>query len=90
MSVKLNVHYFLPGLTDDQDIIEVEGFSVGQCLEQLISRFPRTKEWLFAEDGDLSNLVDVYVNLENTTPEGLTRLVQDGDEIHLIMMLSGG
>ena len=90
LSVKINVHYFLPHLTNDQDVVEVEGRTIGQCLEKLVARFPKVREWLFGKDGNLSNLVDVYVNLESAYPEGLAKLVKDGDEIHIIMMISGG
>ncbi|MFC1954303.1 MoaD/ThiS family protein [Chloroflexota bacterium] len=90
MSVKINVHYFLPSLTDDQDVVQVTGTSVGQCLEQLVSRFPKLRGRVFEEDGKLSNYFDVYVNLENASPEGLAKPVNDGDEIHLIMLVSGG
>ncbi|OGO19309.1 MAG: hypothetical protein A2144_13455 [Chloroflexi bacterium RBG_16_50_9] len=90
MSVKVNVHYFLPHLTRDQDIVEVYGNTVDECLEQFISEYPKAREWLFREDGNLSNLVDVRVNLESSEPEGLAKPVKDGDEILLVMMISGG
>ena len=90
VSVKINVHYFLPSLTNDQDVVPVKGSTVGQCLEQLASRFPKVREWVYEKDGKLSNLIDVYVNLENAYPEGLAKPVKDGDEIHIIMMISGG
>jgi len=90
VSVKINVHYFLPSFTDDQDIVEVKGNTVGQCLEKLVSRFPKLRERVFMEDGSLGNFFDIYVNLEDAYPEGLLKPVNDGDEIHLIMMISGG
>jgi len=45
---------------------------------------------VFMEDGSLGNFFDIYVNLEDAYPEGLLKPVNDGDEIHLIMMISGG
>jgi molybdopterin converting factor small subunit len=35
-------------------------------------------------------VVEVYVNNESAYPEELAKPVQDGDEIHLILMLAGG
>jgi molybdopterin converting factor small subunit len=90
VSVKINVHYFLPHLTNDQDVVEVKGSTISQCLEQLVARFPKAREWLFGKDGNLSNLIDVYVNQESAYPDGLTKPVKDGDEISIIMMISGG
>lgn len=90
VSVKINVRYFLPHLTDDQDIIEVSGNTIGQCFEQLITQFPKAKRWLFGKDGNISNFIDIYLNLESTYPDELTTPVKDGDEIQIVMKLSGG
>ena len=90
MSVKINVYYFLPHLTNDQEIVEVNGNTVGECLNQLVSIYPKAKEWLFGKDGNLSNFLNIYVNLEDTHPDELTTVVKDGDEIHIVMHLTGG
>lgn len=90
MSVKINVRHFLPHLTDDQDVVEVEGSTVGQCLENLVARFPKLRRWLFGKDGKLSNFLDIYVTLENLPQDELTKPVNDGDEIHIVMRISGG
>jgi len=90
MSVKIDAHYFIPSLTNDQDIIEVNGSTVGECLEQLATMYPKARDWLIGKDGNISNVVEVYVNMESVQPEGLAKQVKDGDVIHIIMMISGG
>jgi molybdopterin converting factor small subunit len=90
MSVKINVRHFLPHLTNDQDVVEVEGSTIGQCFENLVARFPKVKRWLFGKDGKLSNFIDIFVNLESVPPDELTKPVKDGDEIHIVMRISGG
>ena len=90
MSVKINIHPLLSHFTNDQDIVEVNGSTVGQCLEQLVAQFPDIKQGLFAKDGKLFNYVDIYVNEESAYPEELAKPVNDGDEIHLVLMLAGG
>ena len=90
MSVKVNVYYFLPHLTRDQEEIEVNGSTIGECFEQLESQFPKVREWLFGKDGKISNFLDIYVNLEMVDPDNLTAPVNDGDVIHIVMMLTGG
>jgi molybdopterin converting factor small subunit len=77
-------------LTDGEEVAEVKGNTVGQCLEQLVARFPRLKEWLYGKDGKLNNIVDIYVNMESAYPDELTRKVKDGDEIHIITAVAGG
>jgi molybdopterin converting factor small subunit len=90
VSVKIDAHYFIPVLTDDRDIIDVNGNNVGQCFEQLIALYPKVKEWLIGKDGKISNVVEVYLNQESVQPEGLSKPVKDGDVIHVVMMISGG
>ncbi len=90
VSVKINIHPVLSHLTNNQDVAEVDGSTVGQCLEDLVARFPEVRKGLFGKDGDLLNYVDVYVNEESAYPEGLAKPVKDGDEIHIILMIAGG
>ena len=90
MSVKININPFLSHITNDRDVVEVDGSTVGQCLEQLVTQFPELKQWLFEKDGKLNRLVDIYVNLESSYPEELAKPVNDGDELHIIFIISGG
>ncbi len=90
MSVTKNIHPVLHSFTGGQDIVPVEGSTVGQCLEQLVARFPAIKERLFDRDGKLLSHVDLYLNGESAYPEELARPVKDGDELHIVLMISGG
>ncbi len=90
MNVKININPFLSHLTNDQDVVEVNGSTVGQCLEQLVARFPEVGKWLFGKDGKLNSLVDIYVNQESSYPEELAKPVKDGDELHIIVIIAGG
>ena len=90
MSVKINIHSFFYASTDNQDVVEVEGSTVGECLEQLVKRFPGLKDQLFEKGGKLNRVVEVYVNGETSYPEELAKPVKDGDELHLIVFIAGG
>jgi molybdopterin converting factor small subunit len=90
MSVKINIPDFLTYLTNDQDVVETNGSTVGQCLKQLVDRFPELRGWLFGKNGNLNKTVDVYVNMESAYPEELAKPVKDGDELHIIIIISGG
>jgi molybdopterin synthase sulfur carrier subunit len=90
VSVKINIHPFLSQHTDNQNVVEVNGNTVGQCLEQLVDRFPELKPWLFEKNGKLNRLVEIYVNMESSYPEELAKPVKDGDELHIIIIISGG
>ena len=90
MSVKVNIPPTISHLTEGNDLVEVNGNTVGECLNQLIDRYPGVKEQLFAGDGKLNNVVEVYVNMESSYPEELAKPVKDGDELHPIIIVLGG
>jgi molybdopterin converting factor small subunit len=90
MSVKINIHPSLLHVTDNQEIVEVSGNTVGQCFEQLVKKFPDLKEWLYEKDGKLSKYIDVFVNQESAYPEELKKPVKDGDNLQIIMTIAGG
>ena len=90
MSVIVNIHETLRHLTKDQSKIEVHGATVGECLDELVMRFPRVKERLFNKKGTLLNYVDIYVNQESSYPEELAMKVKDGDELSIVLMVAGG
>jgi molybdopterin converting factor small subunit len=90
VSVKVNIHKTHRTYTDGLEMVEVEGGTVGDCLDQLVQQYPGMKEGLFDKKGKLLNVVEVYVNNESAYPEELAKSVKDGDEIQLILMLAGG
>ena len=71
-------------------MVEVSGSTVGECLNRLVDQFPGVKESLFAKDGKLNHIVEIYVNLESSYPEELAKPVKDGDELHLVIIIVGG
>ena len=90
MSVIVNLHPNLYQLTDGQTTVEVEGNTVGQCLDELVRRFPGIKSRLFDKKGKLLNYIDIYVNQESSYPEELAKAVRDGDELHITLLIAGG
>jgi len=90
MAVRIHVHTTHRQFTNGQEVVEVEGKTVGECLKQLIARFPAMEKALFAKKDQLRNVVEIYVNHASAYPNELAKPVQDGDEIHLVVMLAGG
>jgi len=90
MSVRINIHPNLHQFTNDQAIVEVNGNTVGQCLDDLVKQFPEIRRGLFGKDGKLLNYVDIYVNQESSYPEELAKPVKDRDELHIILIIAGG
>ena len=90
MSVTINIDTGLHQLTDGQTTVQVEGKTVGQCLDQLVDRFPEIKPRLFDKKGELHKYIDIYVNQESSYPEELAKAVRDGDELHIMFLVTGG
>ena len=90
MSVALNIHRTHRQYTDGLETVEVEGKTIGQCLNALIKRFPEMESALFAENGRLKNQIEIYLNMESAYPDELKREVKPGDDIYLTVMLAGG
>lgn len=90
MGVKVNIHKTQRDFTNGLDVVDVEGKTVGDCLDNLVKQFPAMKERLFDKKGKLLNWVEIYVNMESAFPEELAKPVKDGDEIYLTIMLAGG
>jgi molybdopterin synthase sulfur carrier subunit len=90
MSVTINIDSRLSHLTDGQTAFKVEGNTVGQCLDGLVKRFPGIKPRLFDKKGKLNKHIDIYVNKESSYPEELVKAVRDGDELHIMFLVTGG
>ena len=90
MSVKIHIRPGMEQIAQGRSVVEVKGKTVGECLNQLIKLFPEMKSGLFAENGELLEYIDVFVNGKSSYPEELTKPVHDGDEIHILRVLGGG
>jgi len=90
VAVKVNLHLTLRQFTNGQEMVEVDGKTVGECLKNVVREFPAMESSIFAKNGKLANVVEIYLNLQSAYPNELARPVKDGDEIHVTMMLAGG
>ena len=90
MSINLSIHRTHRQFTDGLDSVEVEGNSVGNCLDDLIRQFPDMRNALFDKKGKLLNAIEIYINLKSAYPDELLKPVKDGDDIHITLMLAGG
>jgi adenylyltransferase/sulfurtransferase len=90
MSIKINVSLFLHQYTNGLEVVEVNGSTVGQCLDHLVKQFPGIKQWLFDNNGKLHSYITLYVNGKSTYPEELAKPVKSGDELNILFMVDGG
>lgn len=90
MSVSINIPQFLQHLTSDVKVVDVNGGTVGECLNDLARQFPKLKARLLSKNGKLMKNLDVYINGKSAYPEELAKPVNDGDELHIINAIVGG
>jgi molybdopterin converting factor small subunit len=90
VSVSITVHNSHRAFTDGLPVVAVDGATVGECLDDLISRYPGMKDQLFDGRGGLRHTIEIYLNMESAYPDELKKPVRPGDEIHLTILLAGG
>ncbi len=90
MSITVKIPPIMYKYTGDKQTAEVEGSTVGLCLDHLSKQFPGIEEALFDKEGKLKYWLNIYVNLASCYPEELAKPVKDGDEIHIIPVIVGG
>lgn len=72
---------------------EVNGTTVGECIDDLVKQFPSLDTVLFYERGELNDYIGVCINRELVTAweKPLGRRVLDGDELSIILFgIAGG
>ena len=84
MSIKLFLPSRLTYLAKGREVFEVTGKTVGECLDALVSIVPPMKNTLFYESEKvLQSIIEVRLNQETIDSKGLSRSVEEGDEIHV-------
>ena len=76
--------------TNNIEAVEVNGNTVGGCLDHLVKQFPGIEKMLFAENGKLFAHVSIYVNGEDAYPDELGKPIKDGDELYILYIVGGG
>jgi molybdopterin synthase sulfur carrier subunit len=91
MSVPVRIPTPLRKLTDNQEVVQVEGANIREVLNSLESAFPGLKERICDEHNNIRRFVNVFVNdedirflQESDTP------VKTGDEISIVPAIAGG
>ncbi len=90
MSIKVKLHPILKSLAGGQEVVEVTGHTTGECLENLESRFPVIKQLIRDKRGQLRRYCEILVNSESTYSKGLTTPLKDGDQIDIVIFVTGG
>ena len=71
-------------------MVEVTGHTTGECLADLESRFPSIKQLTRDKREQLRPYCEILVNSESTYLRELTTPVKDGDQIDIVVFVTGG
>ena len=80
----------MKAFTNNIDVVEVNGSTVGECLNHLIKQLPGMKKQLFSRNDNLFENIIISVNGESAYPEQLAKPVKDGDKLDIIFIIGGG
>ena len=90
MGVKVKIHWAHRNYTGGLDVVEVEGKTVGDCIDDLVRKFPEIKKGLYDKSGQFISYIQVYINMKKADPDVRGKAVKEGDVIDLKFILAGG
>jgi adenylyltransferase/sulfurtransferase len=76
---------------DKRDVVQVEGNTVGELLEDLTAQYSDLKKHLYNEDGRLRSFVNIYLNDDDIRYlDKEATVVKNGDTISIVPSVAGG
>jgi molybdopterin synthase sulfur carrier subunit len=91
MANRVRIPAALKQWTNGERLVEVEGSSISDAIDQLCTRFPGVGERVLDEDKRLRRFVNVYVNGEDIRLlQGEQTPLGDNDEIVIAPAVAGG
>ena len=91
MRIKVHIAPILQENCDLPPTMEVEGKTVGECLDDLVKKQPGAKDKLFDKNGLLTVFVSINdeVTVSPDTPS-MERSVKEDDVLRLFAIITGG
>jgi len=84
------IPYALRAFTERNSEVEVSGGTAGEALNALAEAYPDLKTHLFAEDGQLRNFINLFINGKNiNTLQGLDTVITNS-ELMIVPAIAGG
>ena len=69
--------------------VEVNGRTLGECINHVVKQFPSIEKMLFAKRGKLLGHIGIYLNGKDAYQKE-TKPVKDGDELYVLHVYAGG
>jgi sulfur-carrier protein len=91
MSVPVRIPTPLRKLTQDQEIVQIEGSTVRDVINNLEQSYPGLKERICDEQNNIRRFVNVFVNDEDIRfLQDTETTVKPGDEVSIVPAIAGG
>jgi MoaD family protein len=91
MSVTVRLPTIMRTHAGGQSEVSAQGSTIGEVIDDLVTRFPGTATHLRAPDGGVHKFVNVYLNDEDVRYLGkLDTPVKDGDQVSILPAVAGG
>ena len=86
--MKVHVPTPLHDYTDQRAVVEADGATLRELLEDLDARHPGVRFRVVDEQGEIRTHIKMFVNSREVS--GLGARLEPSDELHIIAALSGG
>ncbi len=91
MAVLIRIPAPLRKLTMEKSVVECQGATIKDLLEDLEKQYPGMKERIFDENGQLRRFLNIFVNGEDVRmKKGLDTVVEDKNEVSIVPAIAGG
>ncbi len=91
MSIRVRIPPVLRAQVGDVKVVSVEGATLGETLQALVTAHPDLREQIFEADGALRRWVNVYVDGADARHlAGLATPTADGIEVVILPAMAGG
>jgi sulfur-carrier protein len=88
--ITMNISLPLAHYTDKQTAVKLAVGTVGEIIPALCELFPRLKDNLVSDSGELSPYVNCYINGKHMTTYSPETRLQSSDQIDFVTALVGG
>jgi molybdopterin synthase sulfur carrier subunit len=91
MSVSVRIPTPLRKLTQNQELVDGQGDTIGDILDNLEKNYPGLKERVCDEQGSVRRFVNIFVNDEDIRfLQDTATVVKSGDEVSIVPAIAGG
>jgi adenylyltransferase/sulfurtransferase len=89
--IKILIPYALRAFTERNAEVDVDGKTAGEVINALASTYPDIKAHLFADNGQLRDFINLFVDGKNVNSlQGLDTPVADNGEVMIVPAIAGG